>query len=94
MNEMNATATLDDMAATFDLAAAAPPAMHATVEGFRFGDLLLKAQAFRKVLTELRAAGVSDKSIADKIGEILNVIIENLPDILAIVKIVLALFGL
>jgi len=88
-----ATATLDILQQSFDAAASAPATVGAPV-GWALGDFAAKAKAFREVLAILRAAGVADDSILGKIGEILTVIINNLPDILRIIALVSALFGL
>jgi len=85
-----ATAILDEMATSFDVHGSA---VAGDAVGFG-GGLLAKAKAFREVLVALRAGGVDDDSILGKIGEIMKLIIDNLPDILQIIAMVKALFGL
>ena len=85
------TATLDALASSFDAAASAPPTN--TLVGFSFTDFAAKAKAFREVLSFLRGAGVDDGTILGRLGEILTIIIDHLPDILRIIALISALFG-
>lgn len=82
---MNATEFLDDYEYTSNAAVfnVSPR------EGPRLRE---KMKRFREVRRELKAKGVSDDDIADKIRRIMAIIVEHLDDIAKIFTLVLPLF--